>query len=166
MVLLCETRYLATTIKFLIMTFGVLFFRQETSAHPILGTAPTSSRAARRAFRGRGSGCRVLPVTLVSLAAIAATVTVVVAVPVFVPVLLVVVTSLLVGRGGAGRRPVAGLSVVPARLASVVLSLLFGRIRAAAGVLCAVRIGGAAPRPLGTCRGFLAGGFRVFVIIQ
>jgi hypothetical protein len=58
--LLCETRNMATTIKFLIMTFGVLFFRREFSAHPVLGAAPTSNGAARRAFRGRGSGCRVL----------------------------------------------------------------------------------------------------------
>jgi hypothetical protein len=103
-------------------------------------------------------------VALVPVAAIAATVTVVV--PVFVPVLMVRVASFLIGRGGAGRRPVAGISVVPARLAFAVLSLLLGRVRAAAGVLGGVRIGGAAPHPLGAGRGFPAGGLEVFVIIQ
>jgi hypothetical protein len=103
-------------------------------------------------------------VTLV--AAVAATVSVVVAVSLLVPVLMVGVTSVLIGGGGAGRRPVLGIPVAPARLAFAVLPLLLSRVHATAGVLRAVRIGGAAPSPLGTGRGFLTRRFEVLVVVQ
>jgi hypothetical protein len=123
--------------------FGFLYVRRERFfASGIRRSAP---QLPLRLVVGRPAGpsAAAAPVAasssviLITVAAVAATVTVVVAVSVFVPVLLVVVTSLLVGGGGggAGRRPVAGLSVVPAGLASIVLSLLLGRIHAATGLL-------------------------------
>ncbi len=108
-------------------------------------------------------------VLLVTVAAVATTVAVAVAVSVLETVLLIQMTSLVVcgGGGRAGWLPVAGLSVVPAGLASGFLSPLFGRIRAAVCVLRIVRIGGGdTPHSLGTSLGSLAGWFEVLVEVQ
>ncbi len=106
---------------------------------------------------------------LVTVAVVATTVAVAVAVSVIVAVLLILMTSLMVcgGGGRAGWLPVAGLSVVPAALASGFLSPLFCRIHAAVGVLRAVHIGGGdTPHSLGTGLGYLAGWLEVLVEIQ
>jgi hypothetical protein len=128
--------------------FSVIFSSHGYSAHRASVSAAASSRAVRRAVRGRGPCCHVLGDSHSRRSRRSPTVTVVVTVSVLVTVLMVVLTSVLIGGGGTNRRPVSGVPVAPAGPALVVLPLLLRRVQAAGGVLRAVRVGGAAPRSL------------------